>query len=455
MKKRKTQKAEFVPSRQTEVILDSIADGVFTIDLDWNVMTFNAAAEKITGISRKQAVGRKCFDVLRANVCQGSCPLRKTIKSGKENIDLKVNIMNSKGKVIPVSITTAVLKGKSNKVIGGVETFRDLSAIERLRKEISRQYTLEDIISKNHEMLKILDLLPDIGRSESAVLIQGPSGTGKELIARAIHNLSSRKKGPFVAVNCAAIPETLLESELFGYVKGAFTDAKKNKPGRYAMAEGGTLLLDEIGDVPPAIQVKLLRVLQEGEYEPLGSAGTVKADARIITASNKDLQQLVREGRLREDLYYRINVVKITLPVLRSRREDIPLLIEHFINIFNLRTGKNITGIAPGAYDVLMRHDYPGNVRELENIVEHAFVLCHGGMIDVDCLPEDVVASSKKAERTDAPPIGDFLQNAEARAILNVLRKNAGSRVKTAKELGIDKSTLWRKMKRYGLIDTR
>ena len=452
MKKRKAGQAQFVPSRQTEVILDSIADGVFTIDLDWNVVTFNAAAEKITGIGRKQAVGRKCFDVLRANVCQGSCPLRKTIKTGKENIDLKVNIMNSKGNVIPVSITTAVLKGRRNKIIGGVETFRDLSAIERLRKEISRQYTLEDIISKNHEILKILDLLPDIARSESSVLIQGPSGTGKELIARAVHNLSNRKRGPFVAVNCAAIPETLLESELFGYVKGAFTDAKKNKPGRYAMAEGGTLLLDEIGDVPPAIQVKLLRVLQEGEYEPLGSSRTVKADARIITASNKDLKRLVDEGRFREDLYYRINVVKITLPALRSRREDIPLLIEHFINIFNIRTGKNITGIAPGAYDVLMRHDYPGNVRELENIVEHAFVLCHGGKIDVGCLPEDVVASSKKAEGTDAP-IGDFLQDAEARAILNVLRKNAGSRVKTAKELGVDKSTLWRKMKKYGLIE--
>ncbi|MFH1436871.1 MAG: sigma 54-interacting transcriptional regulator [Pseudomonadota bacterium] len=434
------------------MILDSIADGVFTVDLDWNIRTFNAAAERIAGIDRQRAIGRKCFDVLRANVCQGACPLKKTMSTGKENIDLKVNIMNAEGKVIPVGITTAVLKDEKNRVVGGVETFRDLSVIERLRKEITGQYTREDIISKNPGILKILDTLPDIACSDAAVLIEGPSGTGKELIARAIHNLGGRKRGPFTAVNCAAIPETLLESELFGYRKGAFTDAKKNKPGRYAMAEGGTLLLDEIGDVPPAIQVKLLRVLQEGEYEPLGATKPVKTDARIISASNRNLKKLVREGRFREDLYYRLNVVRITLPPLKNRREDLPLLVEHFINVFNLKTGKAISGLSSGAGDILMRYDYPGNVRELENIIEHAFVLCHGGKITVACLPEDIVDAQGKESR-ECEPAGDYLAHAESRAILQALHHNGGSRVKTARELGINKSTLWRKMKKYGLFE--
>lgn len=450
MKKKSRKKAVFSPSKHTEIILDSIADGVFTIDLDWNITSFNAAAEKITGIDRKDAVGKKCFDVLKANVCQRACPLKKSIKTGKENIDVMVNIMDSRGEVVPISITTAILKNEKNSIIGGVETFRDLSAIEKLKKEITRRYTYEDIISKNHLILGILDYLPDVARSDSSVVIEGASGTGKELIARAIHNLGHRKDGPFIAVNCAALPETLLESELFGYVKGAFTDAKKNKPGRYALAEGGTLFLDEIGDIPTPLQVKLLRVLQEGEYEPLGAVRPVKADVRIISASNKDLLQLVNEGKFREDLYYRLNVVKIRLPALKDRREDIPLLIDHFIEMFNLKKGKSVSGVSPEASDILMRYDYPGNVRELENIIEHAFVLCHGRLIDAGCLPGEVVRSAKRGRRAKIR-VRDYLQETEAQMIVRVLEKHGGNRTRTAEELGIDTSTLWRKMKKLGL----
>jgi len=320
-----------------DVILDSIADGVFTIDNDKNITSFNKAAEKITGVKKEHARDQKCFDIFQANICQTSCALEKTLKTGKEIIDLSINILNKEGKTVPISISTAVLKDKNGKVMGGVETFRDLSSLEELKKEISKQYTFEDIISKNHHIQKIFDVLPDIAESESTVLIQGASGSGKELFARAIHNLSPRKGRPYVVVNCGALPDTLLESELFGYVKGAFTDAKKDKPGRFALAEGGTLFLDEIAELSTALQVKLLRVLQQKEYEPLGATQPLKAHVRIIAATNKDLSQLLARGLFREDLYYRLNVVKIDLPSLSTRREDIPLLIEHFINQLEFR----------------------------------------------------------------------------------------------------------------------
>ena len=266
-----------------EVILDSIADGVFTVNADWDITSFNRAAERITGIPEEEAIGQKCFDVFHANICQTRCALRETVESGQQRVDRRINILNSRGEKVPVSVSTAVLRDENGKVIGGMETFRDLSAVEMLRKEIGEHYTFHDIISKNHEIRRILDILPDLATSESTVLIEGPTGSGKELFAKAIHGLSERGRRKYVAVNCGALPDTLLESELFGYKKGAFTDAKKDKPGRFAMAEGGTLFLDEIGDTSTALQVKLLRVLQEKEYEPLGGTSTEKAKAlRII-----------------------------------------------------------------------------------------------------------------------------------------------------------------------------
>ena len=439
-------------SLSMDVILDSIADGVFTIDNEKNVTSFNKAAEKITGISKKHAIGQKCFDVLHANICQTACVLEKTLKTGKEIIDLPIIVINSEGKTIPVSISTAVLKDKKGEIIGGVETFRDLSSIEELKKEISKRYTFEDIISKNHEMQKIFDVLPDIAESDSTVLIQGASGSGKELFARAIHNLSHRKEKPYIIVNCGALPDTLLESELFGYVKGAFTDAKKDKPGRFALAEKGTLFLDEIAELSTALQVKLLRVLQQKEYEPLGATFPLKANVRIIAATNQDLSQLLARGTFREDLYYRLNVVKIELSPLSERREDIPLLVDHFINQFNLKKGKKIIGMPNNVLNILMKYEFPGNVRELENIIEHAFVLCHGSQIEIEHLPKEFIEKFEEDKMSNTKSAGR-LKEAENDLIIDALKRYGGNRSKAAEELGIDKSTLWRKIKKYNIKD--
>lgn len=436
--------------KQLGTILDSIADGVFTIDQDCNITYFNLAAERITGVSRDQAIGQKCFDVFRANICQTTCALRKSIKNGQDIINFKINILNSSGQTIPVSVSTSVIREKDGEITGGVEIFRDLSTIEELRKEISNKYNFENIISKSHAIQKILDILPDIAASDSTVLIEGPSGSGKELFARAIHNLSG-KKGKYVAINCAALPDTLLESELFGYMKGAFSEAKKNKPGRFALAQGGSLFLDEIGDISAALQVKLLRVLQEKEYDPLGATASVKTDARIIAGTNKTLSELVSRNVFREDLFYRLNVVKLFLPPLSSRREDIPLLIEHFIHKFNAIKGKDIEGISRNALGILMRYDFPGNVRELENFIEYAFVLCHEPIITADHLSKELQnilpgGGHEAPKNSDTP-----LLKAEAGAILDALDKYDGNRVNTAAHLGINKTTLWRKMKKYGI----
>jgi len=434
---------------QLPIILESIADGVFTIDREWRITSFNRAAERITGIPREKAIGQKCFDVFHANICQTSCALKQTLETGKEIIDLPVDILNSQGETIPISISTAVLRNRKGKVIGGVETFRDLSALETLRRELLKQYTIGDIVSKNPQMLKILSLLPSIAESNSTVLIQGPSGSGKELLARAIHSLSPRKNGPYIVVSCAALPDTLLESELFGYVKGAFTDARRDKPGRVALAEKGTLFLDEIGDISPALQVKLLRFLQEKEYEPLGAVKSQKADVRIIAATNKNLSQLVEQGLFREDLYYRLNVIKIELPPLKERREDIPLLVEHFLKRFNLKMNKRIISVSPEVMDLFMRYDFPGNIRELENALEHAFVICNTSQIRLTDLPMELV-NSLRLQPVSLATGKDALQAAEWEVIQNVLQKHKGSRKKAAAELGISVVTLWRKLKAYG-----
>lgn len=434
-----------------ETILDSIADGIFTVDLDWRITSFNRAAERITGMSREEAVGKMCFEVFHANICQANCALKETLATGREIIDQHVNIIDRAGNIVPISISTAVLRDENGMVVGGVETFRDLSTIEELRKQLLQKYTFEDIVSKNHEMIQIFNLLPLIAESDSNVLIQGPSGSGKELIARAIHNLSPRKSFPYVAVNCGALPDTLLESELFGYAKGAFTGADKDKPGRFTLAEGGTIFLDEVGEISPAFQVKLLRTIQEREYTPLGATKTVKMNVRVIAATNKDLLQLVRQNSFREDLYYRLNVVKIELPSLAERREDIPLLIDHFIRRFNLRRGRNITGISPAALRCLMEYHFPGNIRELENIIEYAFVVCQGHTIGPEHLPKEIWQKQPSAPSNSAILSLVINRSSEAEVIRQALMLNGGHKGKTAAALGIDRSTLWRKMKKYGL----
>jgi transcriptional regulator with PAS, ATPase and Fis domain len=356
---------------------------------------------------------------------------------------------------LPISISTAVLRDEEGRIIGGVETFRDLSALEALKKEISRQYSVEDIISKNHEIQNIFEILPHIAESDSTVLIQGESGTGKELFSRAIHNLSRRKKGPFVAVNCGALPDNLLESELFGYKRGAFTDAKRDKPGRFALAERGTLFLDEVGDLSLILQAKLLRVLQEREYEPLGATSSVKADVRIIAATNRNLSEMVNQKSFREDLFYRLNIVKLEIPPLRNRKEDVPLLVECFIKKLNIKQGKNITGISDDVLRLFMNYGFPGNVRELENLLEHAFVMCQRGEIQVEHLPREFkeILIKTKTDINDVLLQSRFKES-EAEVVKEALRRNQGFRGKTARELGINPSTLWRKMKRLGITES-
>lgn len=425
-------------------ILDSINEGVFTVDRDWRITSFNRAAERITGVRRQDAMGRPCWEVFRASICEHNCALRRTLASGRPATGAAASIFSAAGERIPIRISTALLTGADGALMGGVETFQDLRPVEQLKKEIESRYSFEDLVGRSPAMRDLFETLPLIADSSSTVLIEGASGTGKELVARAIHNLSPRRKKRFVAVNCAALPDTLLESELFGYKAGAFTDARRDKPGRFALADGGTLLLDEIGDISAAMQVRLLRVLQERCIEPLGATEPVKVDVRVLAATNRDLAQRVREGGFREDLYYRVRVIHLKLPLLKERREDIPLLVESLVSKLNRLQGKEVAGLSEAALARLMEHDYPGNVRELENILEQAFVLCRGGLIEVEHLPPEL--------RPPAPamsPVGatGSLRSMEKLLVEAALRKHRGHRANAARELGIDPSTLYRKMK--------
>ena len=435
--------------KERDVILDSITEGVFTVDSNWRITSFNRAAEEITGIPRAKALGRHCSDILRADVCETGCALRETMETGKPIINRAVHIIHTSGNRKAISISTALLKDGHNNVIGGVETFRDMSLIEELRKEIESRYSYDDIVSQSHQMQNLFSILPDIAESDCTVLIEGESGTGKELFARAIHNSSLRKDKPFVAVSGGALPDTLLESELFGYKAGAFTDAKKDKPGRFALAEGGTFFLDEVGDISAAVQVRLLRVLQEHTYEPLGAVSSVHTDVRIIAATNKRLDKLVEQDKFRDDLYYRINVMRLELPPLRKRKEDIPLLVNHFIGRFNRLRNKNINCVTDEVLAILLAYDYPGNIRELENIIEHCFVLCQGEIVERKHLPVSVC------------PVSDFdqaltggvktLKQMEMILIIEALRRKKGNQAAASKDLGINKSTLYRKLKAYDI----
>jgi PAS domain S-box-containing protein len=436
-----------IPPHVTEIILESVSDGVFTVDHEWRITSFNRAAEKITGIPREEALGKHCWEVFRSNMCETDCALRRTMAQGKAFVDTATYIVDGAQHRIPVVVSTALLKDDDGTVLGGVETFRDMSLLEELRKELEGRYQVGDMVSRSPAMHKVFKILPLVAESDSTVLIQGETGTGKELLARAIHNLSPRKGRPFVAINCGALPDTLLESELFGYKAGAFTHATRDKPGLFAVAEGGTILLDEIGDLSPAFQVRLLRVLQERMVQPLGDTRSVRIDVRVLAATNRNLANLVEEGVFRQDLFYRINVVGLDLPPLRQRKEDIPMLVEHFIGRLQRLRGRECTEISPEALSLLMFHDFPGNIRELENIIEHALVLCPEGRIGVHCLPENLQASGA------AMPIvvAATLKSAEAHVIMEALKRNHYNRQATARELGLHKSTLYRKIKRLSI----
>ena len=431
----------------TEAILESISDGVFTVDMDWRITSFNRAGENITSVSRREAIGQRCSDVFRSSICGAECALQETLKTGKPIIGKSCYIINANGDRIPISISTAVLRDADGHVIGGAETFRDISEIEALRRELEGKFGVGGLTSHSPVMQRIFEVLPAIADSPSTVLIQGATGTGKEMLAKTIHSLSARSTGPFIAINCGALPDTLLESELFGYKAGAFTGANKDKPGRFALAKCGTLFLDEIGDISPALQVRLLRVIQERTYEPLGATRSEKADVRIIVATNKDLAERVRKGEFREDLYYRINVVRIELPPLNSRKEDIPLLVREFIGRFNRLQHKSIQGISSDALSLLMAHNWPGNVRELENVIERAFVLCDQGNVGIGHLPEELTAhGASSRQNLDVRTAHDQF---DADVIRAALERNAFNRLDAARELGIHKTTLFRKIKKF------
>ena len=437
------------PLASTEAILESISDGVFTVDKDWNVTSFNRAAEEITGIPRREAIGRPCSEVLRSNMCGDLCPLQLTLENGRPVIGKTGYFINADGSRIPISISTAVLRDKHGKFIGGAETFRDLSEIEALRQELKGKFRVGDLTSRSPVMQRLFEFLPAIAASPSTVLVLGETGTGKELVARTLHELSPRGRGPFIAVNCGALPDSLLESELFGYKAGAFTGATTDKPGRFALAQGGTLFLDEIGEITPALQVRLLRVLQERSYEPLGGVRSETTNARIVVATNRDLAELVKKEIFREDLYYRINIVRIELPALRRRKEDIPLLIDQFIDRFNRLQQKAVTGISTEALSLLMIHDWPGNIRELENLVERAFILCPAGTIEIAHLPGELFSHPIAAAReTNLRSVHTVL---DAQAIRAALERNGFNRLAAARELGIHKTTLFRRMKKLGI----
>ena len=429
-----------------ETVLDSISEAVMTVDGFMRLTYMNRAAEKLTGLKREKVIGKTCSEILEGRICEAGCAIQSTLKTLKSFRDRPAAIINSSGKRLPVSMSTSILRDASGTVRGVAASFRDTSDIEELRKELDAKYSVSDIVSRSPAMKKIFEMLPLVAASETTVLITGETGTGKELLARAIHNEGVRKNAPFIAVNCGALPENLMESELFGYKAGAFTGAGKDKPGRFAAAEGGTLFLDEVGELSPALQVKLLRVLQEKTYEMLGSNKVQKADVRIIAATNRNLEAMIQDSRFRQDLYYRLNVLKMELPPLRKRREDIPVLLEHFIAKFSRKTGKGVKNFSPEFLHALKLWDFPGNIRELENIVEYAFVLCQTQTLELSQLPDYIIPESKVAN-SEPFSISTATNDAARKTIIAALEKHSWNRIAAARELGMSKSTFFRKIR--------
>jgi len=425
----------------SQIIFNSISDGIFTVDKNCKITSFNRAAEEITGFSASEAINKHCFDVFRTDICNKQCALKDTLKTEEPIENIRVTIISRYGCEIPISVTTTLLKDKSDKVIGAVELFKDISELEHLRESVDKKRTIEEIVSVNSQMQQIIGLLPNIAESDCNVLIQGPSGSGKELFAQVIHNLSPRKYGPYIKINCAALPAQLLESELFGYEKGAFTDAKHDKPGQFCLANGGTLLLDEISEMDTSLQVKLLRVLNNGEYRPLGSSKTLYSDARIIAATNSDLKLEIEQNKFREDLYFRINVMNIKIPPLKDRPEDIPLLVDHFLKLYRKKNRNAVERISPEALGILRKYSFPGNVRELENAIQHTFVMCRNGTILPEHLPESIID-----EHFMSKAVSNNVKN-ERELIIESLKRNNGNKSKAAVELGMHRSTLWRKIR--------
>lgn len=440
-------------------VLDSVSDGILTVDSSFRVTTFNRSAAEATGFSREEALSRSCLEVFRQILFEKECLVCRALERHEYMREEEREIVRKNGERRLVLVTTTPLLDSGGTEAGVVIVFRDIHEIRKLREQLKGRSRFHQLIGKNYKMQSIYRLIEQVADSSVSVLIQGESGTGKELVARAIHYQSPRANGPFVTVNCSALVESLLESELFGHVRGAFTGAAYTKVGRFETADGGTIFLDEIGDITPMIQLKLLRFLQEKQFEPVGETKPRKVDVRIVAASNKDLSELVKESRFREDLYYRLKVVTIDLPPLRERRDDILLLVEHFVERFNREMEKKILGGTREALAALMVHPWPGNVRELENAIEHGFALSKGRWFTLDDLPVEVQKSAVLGQ-TGIQTAAPSAEEAERLRILESLRTAAGRPSEAARRLGISRTTLWRKLKKYGIkpdetIETR
>lgn len=434
-----------------EMVLDSISEGVMTIDRNWRILSWNKAAERITGFTKDEVIGKECAEIFGLWFCRESCPVDKALMCGHPRLDVEVSIRNKNGQIIHLVVNAAPLYDREGAIIGGLETFRDVSRSHWMKQELKNHYSYEEIIGVSSAMLKVFDVLESLVNTDTTVLIQGDSGTGKELIARALHFYGPRKDNPFVAINCSAIPEGMLESELFGHAKGAFTGAVRSHTGKFELANGGTLFLDEISEISQAVQVKLLRVLEERVFQRLGENRNVRIDIRLVTATNKKLWELVLDGSFREDLYYRLSVFPVNLPPLSERLDDIPHLVTHFIDKFNRQMGKKIHGIADDVLEILEAYTWPGNVRELANAIEHAFVHAKGVLIHRSDLPQhllaapDILASGKGLVRRRT------LNLVERDLIVKELHQANWNKTRAAKRLGMSRSTLWRKIERYGI----
>lgn len=438
-------------NKMLQSILNSVSEGVMTVDKDWKIASWNRAAEKITGYHREEVLGSDCSRLFRSSLCKENCPVDKALYCGNPYQDVAVSIRNKSNELIHLLVNAAPLYDENGEIIGGIETFRDVSKSMWMQEELQLQYGYTTIVGQSEAMKKVYETLGALMNTDTTVLIQGESGTGKELIARVLHFYGQRKDRSFVAINCSALPEGVLETELFGHAKGSFTGAIRDHIGKFELANGGTLFLDEIGEISPAIQVKLLRVLEEREFQRVGDNRSIKVDIRLITATNKDLYKMVLEGAFRDDLYYRLSVFPLHLPPLRERVEDIPLLVSHFIRKFNNKMSKNIQGIADRVLEILESYSWPGNVRELANAVEHAFVHAKGALIHESDLPIRLVNAEIPAVKQTVSRPQARLDVVERQMIVRELESSNWRKATAAKRLGMSRATLWRKMEKYGI----
>jgi len=428
-----------------EAIFDSMSDGLFIINNEHIITECNEPFSRITGFARNEVLNHNFKEVFcKEPVCGIHITVERTIKTGKVRKDEPIEIIRKDGTRVPAIFSTSILRNQEGKKAGIVVLLRDVALVSELHKRLKDRYHFHNLIGKNSRMQEIYRLIEDVAETDATVLIQGESGTGKELVANAIHYQSSRSNGPFVTVSCAALAESLLESELFGHVKGAYTGAYRDKKGRFESASKGTIFLDEIGEIGPAVQVKLLRVLQEKEIERVGEYKPIKVDTRLIAATNNDLKQLINLGKFREDLFYRLNVISIKLPPLRERKEDIPLLVDHFINKFNKQYNKKVRGISHEALNILMENDWRGNIRELENAIEHAFVKSHSPIITPEEIPHEVrIARCIHLENKEKKESLDYQK------LIKTLRETGWNQSRAARKLGVNRITIWRNIKKY------